>query len=44
MENGKSKIRIGDSNWSVQGNFEAEENDKVRVTGINVTILIVEKV
>lgn len=44
MENGKSKIRIGDSNWSVQGDFEAEENDKVRVTGINVTILIVEKV
>lgn len=44
MQNGKSKVRIGDSNWSVQGDFEAKENDKVRVTGVNVTILIVEKV
>ncbi len=44
MENGKSKVRIGDSNWSVEGDFEASENDKVRVTGVNVTILIVEKV
>lgn len=43
MENGKSKVRIGDSNWSVQGDFEANENDKVKVTGVNVTILIVEK-
>lgn len=44
MENGKSKVRIGDSNWSVEGDFEAKENDKVRVTGINVTILKVEKI
>ncbi|MBL4801339.1 MAG: NfeD family protein [Emcibacter sp.] len=44
MENGKSKIRIGDSNWSVQGDFEAKENDKVRVIGIDVTILLVEKI
>lgn len=43
MENGKSKVRIGDSNWSVEGDFEAKENDKVRVTGVNVTILKVEK-
>ncbi len=44
MENGKGKIRIGDSNWSVEGDFEANENDKVKVVGVNVTILVVEKV
>ena len=44
MENGKSKIRIGDSNWSVEGDFEAKENDKVRVIGVDVTILKVEKI
>ncbi len=43
MENSKSKIRIGDTNWSVEGDFEAKENDKVRVTGVDVTVLIVEK-
>lgn len=43
MENGKGKVRIGDSNWSVQGDFEAKESDKVKVIGVNVTILIVEK-
>lgn len=43
MENGKSKVRIGDSNWSVEGDFEARENDKVKVVGVNITILIVEK-
>jgi len=44
MENGKSKIRIGDSNWNVEGDFEAKENDKVKVTGVDVTVLRVEKV
>lgn len=44
MENGKGKIRIGDSNWSVEGNFEAKEGDKVKVVGVDVTLLIVEKV
>ena len=43
MENGRSKVRIGDSNWSVEGNFEGKANDKVKVTGSNVTILKVEK-
>lgn len=43
MENGKGKVRIGDSIWSVEGNFEAKENDTVKVVGINVTFLIVEK-
>lgn len=43
MENGKGKVRIGDSNWSVEGDFEAVEKDKVKVVGINVTILKVEK-
>ena len=44
MENGKGKVRIGDSNWSVEGDFEALEHDKVKVIGINVTILKVEKI
>lgn len=44
MDNGKGKVRIGDSNWSVEGDFEAVENDKVKVVGINVTILKVEKI
>ncbi|MCF8474786.1 MAG: NfeD family protein [Emcibacter sp.] len=44
MENGKSKIRIGDSNWSVEGDFDAKEGDKVKVVGVDVTLLIVEKV
>ncbi len=43
MKNGKSKVRIGDSNWSVEGDFEAKENDKVKVIGIDVTVLKVEK-
>ncbi len=43
MENGKGKIRIGDSNWSVEGDFEAKANDKVKVIGIDVTVLKVEK-
>lgn len=43
MENGKGKVRIGDSNWSVEGDFDAKENDKVKVIGVNVTILTVEK-
>jgi len=44
MENGKGKVRIGDSNWGVEGDFEAKENDKVKVIGVNVTFLIVEKI
>lgn len=44
MENGKGKIRIGDSNWSVEGDFEAKEKDKVKVIGVDVTILKVEKI
>ncbi len=43
MKNGKGKIRIGDSNWSVEGDFEAKENDKVKVIGIDSTVLKVEK-
>ncbi len=43
MENGKSKVRIGDSNWSVEGDFEAGEGDKVKVIGVDVTVLKVEK-
>ncbi len=44
MENGKGKIRIGDSIWSVEGDFDAKENDTVKVIGVNVTFLIVEKI
>lgn len=44
MENGRGRVRIGDSNWSVEGDFEAKESDKVKVIGTNVTILKVEKV
>jgi len=44
MENGKSKIRIGDSNWTVEGDFEAKQNDKVRVIGVDITVLTVEKI
>lgn len=43
MENGKGKIRIGDSHWSVEGDFEAKVDDKVKVIGVDVTILKVEK-
>jgi len=44
MENGKGKVRIGDTNWTVEGDFEAKENDKVKVTGVDSTFLIVEKI
>lgn len=43
MENGRSKVRIGDSNWSVEGDFEAGEGDKVKVVSVDVTVLKVEK-
>jgi len=43
MENGKSKVHIGDSNWSVEGDFEAKKNDKVKVIDVDVTVLRVEK-
>jgi len=44
MENGRSKVRIGDSNWSVEGDFEAGEGDKVKVISVDVTVLKVEKI
>ncbi|NOZ42878.1 MAG: NfeD family protein [Alphaproteobacteria bacterium] len=44
MENGKGRVRVGDGHWNVMGDFDAPKGDKVRVTGAEATILIVEKV
>lgn len=43
MMNGQGKVHIGDTNWSVEGDFEAKAGEKVRVVGVDVTILKVEK-
>ncbi len=43
MDNGKGKVRIGDSNWAVEGEFDGKKDEKVRVTGVDVTVLKVEK-
>ncbi len=44
MDNGRSKVRIGDGNWIVEGDFDGKAGDRVRVTAVDVTILKVEKV
>lgn len=43
MENGKGRVRVGDGHWNVMGNFDAAKGDKVKVTGVESTILIVER-
>ncbi len=41
--NGEGKIRIGDTLWQVRGTFDAAIGDKVKVVGVDGTVLIVEK-
>lgn len=43
MQNGEGKVRIGDSLWLVRGDFEAKVGSKVKVTGSDGVVLLVEK-
>lgn len=43
MKNGEGKIRIGDTLWLVRGDFEADIGSKVKVTGSDGVVLLVEK-
>jgi len=43
MQNGEGKVRIGDTLWLVKGDFEAEVGSKVKVTGSDGVVLLVEK-
>tara|TARA_R110002096_G_scaffold73270_17_gene173607 strand:- start:3406 stop:3861 length:456 start_codon:yes stop_codon:yes gene_type:complete len=44
MDNGRGKVRIGDTNWTVEGDFDGLAGDKVKVVDVDVTYLIVEPV
>lgn len=44
MKNGGGKIRIGDTLWNVEGDFEAREGDDVRVKSASGIDLVVEKI
>lgn len=43
MQNGEGKVRIGDTLWLVRGDFEADVGSKVKVTGSDGVVLLVEK-
>ncbi len=44
MVNGQGKVKIGDSLWTVSSNEDFPAGAKVKVTGVDGTILLVEKV
>ena len=44
LVNGEGKIKIGDSQWLVRGDFEAEAGSNVKVIGSDGVVLIVEAV
>lgn len=41
--NGEGKIRIGDSLWLVRGDFDADVDETVKVTGSDGVVLLVEQ-
>jgi len=43
IENGYGKVRVGDSLWRVQGD-DAAAGSRVRVTGVDGVVLVVERV
>ena len=43
MENGEGKIKIGDTLWKVQGDFDGKSGDKVHVTGAEGVVLLVSE-
>ena len=43
IENGYGKVRVGDSLWQVQGD-DAAAGSRVRVTGVDGVVLVVERV
>lgn len=44
MKNGGGKIRIGDTFWKVEGDFDAAEGEDVRVKSADGIVLVVEKI
>lgn len=41
--NGRGRVKVGDTNWPAEGE-DAEKGAQVKVTGVNDTVLVVERI